>query len=318
MPATWSFNGTRTGASPASPFTQGGLWVPPYPNAERSAQAAEASGQQGFASRVRRVAKQARAVWFSNPTAPADALSGRVVRIVREAAARDQVPVLVVYAIPLRDCGGESGGGAASGAAYAAWIKAFIAGLKSGGVADGPGVAVILEPDALGQLDLLPAERQAERTDLLRAATSWLAEVPQVSVYLDGGHSGWIAPADMVQRLSSAGVSAARGFSLNVSNYRRTEDEVAYGQQLSPLLGWKAFVVDTSRNGNGHAAGQEWCNAPGRALGPTPRPAPQPQVDAYLWVKPPGESDGSCQQGQPAAGEFWPAYADELARNAGW
>lgn len=35
-------------------------------------------------------------------------------------------------------------------------------------------------------------------------------------------------------------------------------------------------------------------------------------VDVFLWVKPPGESDGTCNGG-PAAGRWWPEYALGLA-----
>jgi len=38
-------------------------------------------------------------------------------------------------------------------------------------------------------------------------------------------------------------------------------------------------------------------------------------IDAYLWIKRPGESDGTCNGG-PAAGGWWIAGALELARNA--
>ncbi|MGW5026607.1 glycoside hydrolase family 6 protein, partial [Streptomyces albidoflavus] len=39
-----------------------------------------------------------------------------------------------------------------------------------------------------------------------------------------------------------------------------------------------------------------------------------PLLDAYLWIKRPGESDGSCRGG-PSAGTWWPEYALGLARN---
>ncbi|MYV59291.1 endoglucanase, partial [Streptomyces sp. SID4931] len=35
-------------------------------------------------------------------------------------------------------------------------------------------------------------------------------------------------------------------------------------------------------------------------------------VDAYLWIKRPGESDGDCKGG-PKAGDWWPEYALGLA-----
>ena len=65
------------------------------------------------------------------------------------------------------------------------------------------------------------------------------------------------------------------------------------------------FVVDTSRNGQGpwtpaasYPDPQTWCNPPGRGLGLRPTAATGvPLLDAYLWVKTPGESDGPCNRG---------------------
>jgi len=41
----------------------------------------------------------------------------------------------------------------------------------------------------------------------------------------------------------------------------------------------------------------------------------QALVDAYLWIKTPGESDGTCNGG-PKAGQWWADYALGLARSA--
>ncbi|MFC1408380.1 glycoside hydrolase family 6 protein [Streptacidiphilus sp. N1-12] len=98
------------------------------------------------------------------------------------------------------------------------------------------------------------------------------------------------------------------------------------------------FVIDSSRNGQGPwtpAAGtytgdpQTWCNPPGRGLGTRPTAdTGVPLLDAFLWIKVPGESDGSCTRGtagpadpeygstDPAAGVWWPAQALGLARTA--
>jgi endoglucanase len=75
------------------------------------------------------------------------------------------------------------------------------------------------------------------------------------------------------------------------------------------------FVIDTSRNGHGTLdtspfaappfnqppnviatlASGDWCNPPGAGLGLRPTAnTGVPLVDAYLWVKVPGESDGTC------------------------
>ncbi|ACU36136.1 glycoside hydrolase family 6 protein [Actinosynnema pretiosum subsp. pretiosum] len=39
-----------------------------------------------------------------------------------------------------------------------------------------------------------------------------------------------------------------------------------------------------------------WCNQSGAGLGERPKAAPKPNIDAYVWIKPPGESDGSSTQ----------------------
>jgi endoglucanase len=100
------------------------------------------------------------------------------------------------------------------------------------------------------------------------------------------------------------------------------------------------FVIDTSRNGQGPwnavAAGypdtgtaQDWCNPPGRGVGPTPTTATGSDlVDAFLWIKVPGESDGQCTRGtagpsdpewglvDPPAGQWFPQQALQLAQLA--
>jgi endoglucanase len=127
----------------------------------------------------------------------------------------------------------------------------------------------------------------------------------------------------MAPRLKAAGIDLADGFALNVSNYQATPDLIKYGHQLSALLGGKHFIIDTSRNGNGPPPfeGEDeraWCNPDGRALGSPPTTETgDPLVDAFYWIKPPGESDGTCNKG-PAAGGWWPEKALEMARNAKW
>ena len=113
------------------------------------------------------------------------------------------------------------------------------------------------------------------------------------------------------------GLGDAVGFALNTSNYRTTAESRAYGEQVAALLGGDvSFVVDTSRNGNG--SNGEWCNPRGRALGDQPGAVDDgTHLDALLWVKLPGESDGSCNGGPPA-GQWWQEVALELARNASW
>ncbi|MFE2917467.1 glycoside hydrolase family 6 protein [Kitasatospora indigofera] len=96
------------------------------------------------------------------------------------------------------------------------------------------------------------------------------------------------------------------------------------------------FVIDSSRNGQGpwtptaqYPDPQTWCNPPARGLGTRPTAATGvPLLDAYLWIKVPGESDGSCTRGttggtdpeyggvDPVAGAWWPEQAHGLAEQA--
>ena len=98
------------------------------------------------------------------------------------------------------------------------------------------------------------------------------------------------------------------------------------------------FVIDTSRNGQGpwtpttsHPDARDWCNPPDRGLGFRPTAdTGNALIDAYLWVKIPGESDGQCTRGpgprgttsskwdtvDPTAGQWLPSMVLELVKNA--
>ena len=143
-----------------------------------------------------------------------------------------------------------------------------------------------------------------------------------------------------------------------------------YTQNLGTATPTTHFVVDTSRNGQGpldasvYAAppynqpaaiiqtlqNGSWCNPPDRGLGQrSTANTTVPLLDAYLWVKTPGQSDGTCDAAggarawdyslstvrgwptdpaaqalfdplwglnDPAAGSWFPQQALELARHA--
>ncbi|MFD8660591.1 glycoside hydrolase family 6 protein [Streptomyces globisporus] len=254
-----------------------------------------------------RIAAQPAAVWFAahNP----GEIAGQVRAVTRGAAAAGRTPVLVPYAIPDRDCGGASQGGAPDLAAYDAWIREFARGLGAGAA------IVILEPDAIALSDCLTApERAARFASLARAGRTLRTADPRARVYFDGGHSGWHTPAKQAAALRAAGAATnGDGIFTNVANFHRTADETAYARRVLTALGGPArlgAVIDTSRNGNGAPAAGEWCDPAGRALGRTPTTRTgEARIDAYLWVKLPGESDG-CSA---APGSFTPEYAYALA-----
>lgn len=302
--------GSANAAIPPSPFAGRTLYVDPNSAAAKDA-AALATTDPAAAAELRDISTRSQADWFGdwNPTTTLTATVKTRVATIRAAGG---YPVFVAYNIPKRDCNSYSGGGATSAAAYKAWIDALDAGIGTAAA------AVIVEPDALGQLDCLSATDQQTRLSLIKYAAQTLATGGNVAVYLDAGHAGWVDPAVMIDRLIKGGVAAARGFSLNVSNFGTTADQVAYGERIAPAIGWKRFVVDTSRNGLGPATGiiDPWCNPPGRALGAAPTAnTGNKLVDAFLWIKHPGESDGTCRGG-PTAGTWWRDYALGLATRA--
>ena len=295
-----------------SPFQNRVLYVDSSSNAARDA-AALATSDPAQSAALKKIATHSQADWFGdwNPVATVKStVNDRVSTITRAGA----YPVFVVYDIPVRDCHSYSGGGASSPSEYRAWITAFKDGIGS------RAAAVIVEPDALAQLDCLNATDQATRLDLLNYASRTLSSGGNVAVYLDAGNAGWIPASTMATRLAKAGITFDRGFSLNVSGFGWTADQINYGHQIAPLVGWKRFVIDTSRNGLGPATGttEPWCNPSGRALGVAPTSnTGDKQVDAELWIKRPGESDGTCNGG-PSAGTWWRDYAVGLAQRASW
>jgi cellulose 1,4-beta-cellobiosidase len=109
-------------------------------------------------------------------------------------------------------------------------------------------------------------------------------------------------------------------------DFNQYNDELTFAQAFRNQLDQVGFasdigmLIDTSRNGWGGAARPtgpssstvldtfvnesridrrihkgNWCNQSGAGLGERPQAAPEPGIDAYVWIKPPGESDGSSE-----------------------
>jgi endoglucanase len=365
------------------------------------------SGDYADADLIRAMIEIPQAVWFAS--GEPHQVQQDVKNTIQRAAGKKTVPLLVAYNVPFRDCSQFSAGGATTVQEYKDWIDGFAA-----GIGDNTAV-VILEPDGLGiipwykQFRGLPSEggyewcqpseadeatAADERFAMLNYAVDALKAKPNVKVYLDGTHSGWLGSGDAAHRLSQAGVDRADGFFLNVSNYRFSEHLEKYGTWISKCLwfatdagswgnghfdwcasqyypanpndfstwvltdqwyvdnvesqtwvpypgdaGLKKFVVDTSRNGQGpwtptasYPDSQDWCNPPDRGLGLRPTAdTGNALIDAYLWIKIPGESDGECTRGlgpagqtvdpewgmiDPPAGAWFPEMALDLVQNA--
>lgn len=403
------------------------LHVPP-PNADGVRQVVDLLRQRRFrdAIMLERMLRQPQAVWITSGT-PGET-EQRVREVMRDARRQRAIPVLVAYNIPFRDCAQFSAGGATTVDEYLAWIEGFARGIGRGDA------IVILEPDGLGIIpwytprgasapewcqpaEANPATAASDRFFMVNQAIDRFNQQPNVRVYLDGTHTGWLSVSDMSDRLLKAGVQRATGFFLNASNYQFTPNLIQYGtwisqcityvtevapgnfaecadqywnggplpSKIAELLGeWTGvpldrfgvwsdtsdvpalntsginlryanvlagatpttrFVIDTSRNGHGPWQApvyqfpgpfgtdpQDWCNPPGRGNGLRPTTATgHDLLDAYLWVKIPGESDGECNRSlgppgetvdpewgriDPGAGAWFVEQALELARLA--
>ncbi|RIV39598.1 glycoside hydrolase family 6 protein [Micromonospora radicis] len=280
------------------PETSAARWVAANPNDPRAAVIRD------------RIANVPQGRWFT--TTNTSTVRGEINALTSAAAAAGKVPIIVVYNIPNRDCSNHSAGGAPSHAAYRQWVDQVAAGLG------GRPATIILEPDVLPIMtSCMNASQQAEvRASMAYAGKALKAGSSSAKVYYDIGHGGWLAPAEAAARLTAADIAnSADGISVNVSNYRRTADEVSYAKQIIAATGISRLkaVIDTSRNGNG-PAGAEWCDPPGRAIGtPSTTATGDSAIDAFLWVKLPGEADGCIA----AAGQFVPQRAYDMALAAG-
>jgi endoglucanase len=152
------------------------------------------------------------------------------------------------------------------------------------------------------------------------------------------GHTDWCASQYYSGAAPNDGLPGDAVVQADPSTWHWTDDWFDQNAGTPPLDQLTHFVVDTSRNGQGGwnpAAGtypdvQNWCNAPGRGIGARPTAnTGVPLVDAYLFVKTIGESDGTCTRGtagpgdpvyggavDPIAGGWWPEQALTLAHNA--
>ena len=174
-------------------------------------------------------------------------------------------------------------------------------------------LVVAIEPDVLASVrcTLATIKGKAARHGFLDTriaeishAVGAFAKLPNTTSYVDVGasdYAGWKYQLNLLKRV---GINRIRGFSLNVTHYDWTRDNVEYGNRLAKALGVH-FVVSTGRAGGGNLPDsllkkgyERGCNIPNAGLGPTPtvRTASR-YADAYLWLLNPGFSDGNCQSG---------------------
>ncbi|GAB3088423.1 glycoside hydrolase family 6 protein [Nocardioides zeae] len=294
-----------------NPFGGRDLYVASGTQASAAADAARSAGEARDAEVLDRLADVPTATWLTPEALPRGQV-GAFVRDIAEAALEaDDTALLVVYGITDRDCSGDLSAGGLPPADYAAWVGEIA---SAAGIGDGH-AAVVLEPDGLAST--FDCGNTDQRVGQLAGAIGSLVDA-DVPTYVDAGHSNWRSVDEMADLLRRVDVSRVRGFSTNVAAYQSDADERTYAEALSSALGGAHYVIDSGRNGAPSPASGDWCNPSARLLGQDPAVVGDgSHQDARLWIKPPGESDGTCNGG-PDAGTFWVERALEMAFASGW
>ena len=273
--------------------------------------------QRHRAALMWRVAREPRFKWFGRWTGPNTRAKVRDYIECAGALQPGSVPLMVVMRHQGRRCSPTyTAGGAAEDARTREWYDRF---------AEGVGTARVIigfEPDSLGTIDCLARSRRRARLDTLRYGVDRLSQLPNATIYLEGGASDWEPPRRTAKQLRYIGIEKVRGFMLNATHHDWTRANIRHGVTLSRLVGGKPFIVNTSYNGRGplhlrrgHRRLNVWCNPPGRGLGPRPTTATgHPLVDAYMYVNRPGYSAGACRGGPLPVGAWWPERALMYAR----
>ncbi|KAI8915653.1 cellobiohydrolaseII [Gorgonomyces haynaldii] len=263
----------------------------------------------------------------------------------------------VVYDLPGRDCNALASNGEIPTGGLATYKADYIdkfAKLLADNADPNVRVVLIIEPDSLPNLatNLNNPRCAAAQDDYYSGVAYALAKLtmPNVFMYIDCAHGGWLGWPDNRQKIGPIFTKAidlaktlnpkvqVNGFATSTANISPFNangtapatdgqlqlqngeyvfqgnpciDENLYTSKLAPLFFQQGlptrFIVDTGRSGQAGIRKHwgSWCNIKGMGIGERPRADPAPLIDAFVWIKPPGESDGiSGPQGVPRLDGF--------------
>ncbi|KAK3316731.1 exoglucanase 3 precursor [Apodospora peruviana] len=278
---------------------------------------------------------------------------------------------LVIYDLPGRDCAAKASNGELKVGEVSKYKSQYIDPIvKILKAHPNTAFALIIEPDSLPNLvtnsDLQTCKDSAAgyRDGVAYALKN--LNLPNVIMYIDAGHGGWLGwDANLkpgAQELAKAYTAAGkpkqvRGIATNVAGwnswdqspgefskasdakYNKCQNEKIYVTEFGAALKTAGMpnhaIVDTGRNGVTGLREEwgNWCNVKGAGFGVRPTSTTGTELaDAFVWVKPGGESDGTSDssatrydsfcgksdayQPSPEAGTWNQAYFEDLLRNA--
>jgi cellulose 1,4-beta-cellobiosidase len=278
---------------------------------------------------------------------------------------------VVIYDLPGRDCAAKASNGELKVGELSVYKSEYIDPIVQI-IKANPNTAfgLVIEPDSLPNLvtnkDLTTCQNSASgyRDGVAYAIKN--LNLPNVVMYIDAGHGGWLGwndnlkpGAEELAKAYKAGGSPSqfRGFSSNVAGWNsfdaepgefskatdaqwnKAQNEKKYVDLFGAALKTAGMpnhaIIDTSRNGVQGLRDEwgDWCNVDGAGFGPRPTGDTGHELtDAFVWVKPGGESDGTSDTSAnrydsycgkpdaykpaPEAGTWNQAYFEALVKNA--
>ncbi|EUC31993.1 glycoside hydrolase family 6 protein [Bipolaris victoriae FI3] len=282
-----------------------------------------------------------------------------------------QIRGLIIYDLPGRDCAAKASNGELAVGEINIYKTQYIDPIVTI-IKKYPNIAfaLIIEPDSLPNLvtNSNLATCQASAAGYREGVAYALKQLnlPNVAMYIDAGHGGWLGwdanikpgAKELATVYKNAGSpKAVRGIATNIAGwnsldqepgefagssdgqYNKAQNEKKYVQLISPELVAAGMpgqaIVDTGRNGVTGIRKEwgDWCNVNGAGFGrPPTADTGSPLIDACVWGKPGGESDGTSDTSakrydsfcgkddaykpSPEAGSWNQAYFEMLVKNA--
>ncbi|RLN88778.1 hypothetical protein BBJ28_00021849 [Nothophytophthora sp. Chile5] len=250
------------------------------------------------------------AAWYTDRMSTSERSS--LLSGITSKCSEDTRMTIVVYGIPSKDCdaGLSSTGAVQSTSDYQSFLQELATAMGS------RKVLYVVEPDAVGLLANGGCGVAAGYLDNLKVAVKALSANSNAQLYVDVGYwllvdaSNTAKVASIINELGGSG--SVKGITVNTANYRSTDEVAGYCTNFQTAMGSKDMtcIVDTSRNYHGSAT-SAWCNVKTAGIGKPPTSTTGvSNLDYFMWLKPPGESDGVCSDTSQSlagtkAGDFY-------------